>query len=90
MDVRVLGHSGGILSNSARPYHGRLLTIFFVLNFQLCLVENFYSSDLCFSINQVVGVAHALNLLFGVELSTGVFLAAIDAFLFPVFASFLV
>lgn len=52
--------------------------------------ENFHSSDLYFSINQVVGVAHALNLLFGVELSTGVFLAAIDAFLFPVFASFLV
>lgn len=50
----------------------------------------FHSSDLSFSIKQVVGVAHALNLLIGVDLSTGVFLAATDAFFFPVFASFLV
>ncbi|XP_010490796.1 PREDICTED: ethylene-insensitive protein 2-like isoform X3 [Camelina sativa] len=46
-------------------------------------------SAILLDLTMVVGVAHALNLLFGVELSTGVFLAAIDAFLFPVFASFL-
>ncbi|ESQ40225.1 hypothetical protein EUTSA_v10012456mg [Eutrema salsugineum] len=46
-------------------------------------------SAILLDLTMVVGVAHALNLLFGVDLSTGVFLAAIDAFLFPVFASFL-
>ncbi|CAN8257288.1 unnamed protein product [Cochlearia groenlandica] len=46
-------------------------------------------SAILLDLTMVVGVAHALNLLFGVELSTCVFLAAIDAFLFPVFASFL-
>lgn len=39
---------------------------------------------------QVLGVAHGINLLSGVDLSTGVFLAAVDAVLFPVFASTLV
>lgn len=39
---------------------------------------------------QVLGVAHGINLLFGVDLSTGVFLAALDAVLFPVFSTFLV
>ncbi|XWS66876.1 hypothetical protein CRYUN_Cryun05aG0238500 [Craigia yunnanensis] len=38
---------------------------------------------------QVLGVAHGINLLFGVDLSAGVFLAALDAVLFPVFATLL-
>ncbi|CAA7034051.1 unnamed protein product [Microthlaspi erraticum] len=46
-------------------------------------------SAILLDLTMVVGVAHALNLLIGVDLSTGVFLAATDAFLFPVFASFL-
>ncbi|VVB13040.1 unnamed protein product [Arabis nemorensis] len=46
-------------------------------------------SAILLDLTMVVGVAHALNLLFGVDLSTAVLLAAIDAFLFPVFASFL-
>uniref|UniRef100_A0A1J3K613 Ethylene-insensitive protein 2 n=1 Tax=Noccaea caerulescens TaxID=107243 RepID=A0A1J3K613_NOCCA len=46
-------------------------------------------SAILLDLTMVVGVAHALNLLIGMDLSTGVFLAATDAFLFPVFASFL-
>ncbi|KAG5377460.1 hypothetical protein IGI04_042056 [Brassica rapa subsp. trilocularis] len=46
-------------------------------------------SAILLDLTMVLGVAHALNLLLGVELSTGVFLAAMDAFFFPVFASFL-
>ncbi|XVE96698.1 hypothetical protein REPUB_Repub02eG0245200 [Reevesia pubescens] len=40
-------------------------------------------------LTMVLGVAHGINLLFGVDLSTGVFLAALDAVLFPVFATLL-
>ncbi|CDY10393.1 BnaCnng02940D [Brassica napus] len=46
-------------------------------------------SAILLDLTMVLGVAHALNLLLGVDLSTGVFLAAMDAFFFPVFASFL-
>ncbi|XP_010558161.1 PREDICTED: ethylene-insensitive protein 2 [Tarenaya hassleriana] len=46
-------------------------------------------SAILLDLTMVLGVANALNLLFGVDVATGVFLAAIDAFLFPVFASFL-
>ncbi|KAK4834054.1 hypothetical protein QYF36_015995 [Acer negundo] len=37
----------------------------------------------------VLGLAHGFNLLLGVDLSTGIFLAATDAFLFPIFVSLL-
>ncbi|GMI71236.1 ENHANCED RESPONSE TO ABA3, CYTOKININ RESISTANT 1, ORESARA 2, ETHYLENE INSENSITIVE 2, ORESARA 3 [Hibiscus trionum] len=40
-------------------------------------------------LTMVLGVAHGINLLLGVELSAGVFLAALDAVLFPVFATIL-
>nr|KJB36585.1 hypothetical protein B456_006G166200 [Gossypium raimondii] len=40
-------------------------------------------------LTMVLGVAHGINLLLGVDLSTGVFLAALDAVLFPVFATLL-
>ncbi|KAK8553812.1 hypothetical protein V6N12_030795 [Hibiscus sabdariffa] len=40
-------------------------------------------------LTMVLGVAHGINLLLGVDLSTGVFLAALDAVLFPVFATVL-
>ncbi|KAE8702102.1 Ethylene-insensitive protein 2 [Hibiscus syriacus] len=40
-------------------------------------------------LTMVLGVAHGINILFGMDLSTGVFLAALDALLFPVFATFL-
>ncbi|XP_039068316.1 ethylene-insensitive protein 2-like isoform X1 [Hibiscus syriacus] len=40
-------------------------------------------------LTMVLGVAHGINLLFGMDLSTGVFLAALDAVLFPIFATFL-
>ncbi|KAK8588713.1 hypothetical protein V6N13_087617 [Hibiscus sabdariffa] len=46
-------------------------------------------SVIVLDLTMVLGVAHGINLLFGVDLSTGVFLAALDAVLFPVFASFL-
>ncbi|KAE8661039.1 hypothetical protein F3Y22_tig00116939pilonHSYRG00016 [Hibiscus syriacus] len=40
-------------------------------------------------LTMLLGVAHGINILFGMDLSTGVFLAALDALLFPVFATFL-
>ncbi|KAL4352539.1 hypothetical protein GQ457_06G025870 [Hibiscus cannabinus] len=46
-------------------------------------------SVIILDLTMVLGVAHGINLLFGVDLSTGVFLAALDAVLFPIFASFL-
>ncbi|TYI64780.1 hypothetical protein E1A91_D09G112000v1 [Gossypium mustelinum] len=44
-------------------------------------------SVVALDLTMVLGVAHGINLLFGMDLSTGVFLAALDAVLFPVFAS---
>ncbi|KAK8711997.1 hypothetical protein V6N13_147250 [Hibiscus sabdariffa] len=46
-------------------------------------------SVIILDLTMVLGVAHGINLLFGVDLSTGVFLAALDAVLFPIYASFL-
>ncbi|XVF55476.1 hypothetical protein PTKIN_Ptkin06aG0039200 [Pterospermum kingtungense] len=46
-------------------------------------------SVIVLDLTMVLGVAHGINLLFGVDLSTGVFLAALDAVLFPVFATLL-
>ncbi|GMI65815.1 ENHANCED RESPONSE TO ABA3, CYTOKININ RESISTANT 1, ORESARA 2, ETHYLENE INSENSITIVE 2, ORESARA 3 [Hibiscus trionum] len=46
-------------------------------------------SVIVLDLTMVLGVAHGINLLFGVDLSTCVFLAALDAILFPVFASLL-
>jgi ethylene-insensitive protein 2 len=46
-------------------------------------------SVVALDLTMTLGVAHALNLLFGVDLSTCVFLAAVDAVLFPVFATLL-
>ncbi|KAK6231614.1 NRAMP family - like 4 [Theobroma cacao] len=46
-------------------------------------------SVLLLDLTMVLGVGHGINLLFGVDLSTGVFLAALDAVLFPVFATLL-
>ncbi|KAK8688884.1 hypothetical protein V6N13_087619 [Hibiscus sabdariffa] len=46
-------------------------------------------SVIVLDLTMVLGVAHGINLLFGVDLSMGVFLAALDAVLFPVFASLL-
>ncbi|KAL5742940.1 hypothetical protein ACOSP7_029672 [Xanthoceras sorbifolium] len=46
-------------------------------------------SMILLDLNLVLGMAHGLNLLFGVDLSTGVFLAATDAALFPLFAGLL-
>ncbi|GLT56649.1 hypothetical protein SLA2020_296770 [Shorea laevis] len=46
-------------------------------------------SVIALDLTMVLGIAHGLNLLFGVDLSTGVFLAAFDVVLFPVFATLL-
>ncbi|XP_038719169.1 ethylene-insensitive protein 2-like isoform X2 [Tripterygium wilfordii] len=46
-------------------------------------------SVIALDLTMMLGVAHGLNLIFGVDLSTCVFLTAIDAALFPLFASFL-
>ncbi|KDP29130.1 hypothetical protein JCGZ_16519 [Jatropha curcas] len=46
-------------------------------------------SIIALDLTTILGIAHGLNLLFGVDLSTGVFLTAIDAVLFPLFATFL-
>ncbi|GLT25689.1 hypothetical protein SLA2020_008010 [Shorea laevis] len=46
-------------------------------------------SVIALDLTMVLGIAHGLNLLFGVDLSTGVFFAALDAVLFPIFATFL-
>ncbi|KAH9735136.1 ethylene-insensitive protein 2 [Citrus sinensis] len=43
-------------------------------------------SVILLDLTMVLGIAHGLNLLMGVELSTCVFLAAADAILFPFFA----
>ncbi|KAI9152901.1 hypothetical protein LWI28_002721 [Acer negundo] len=39
---------------------------------------------------QVLGLAHGFNLLLGVDLSTGIFLAATDVVLFPLFVCLLI
>ncbi|XVF07894.1 hypothetical protein REPUB_Repub06bG0178500 [Reevesia pubescens] len=46
-------------------------------------------SVIILDLTMVLGVAHGINLLFGVDLSTGVFLAALDVVLFPVFSTLL-
>ncbi|GMI65817.1 ENHANCED RESPONSE TO ABA3, CYTOKININ RESISTANT 1, ORESARA 2, ETHYLENE INSENSITIVE 2, ORESARA 3 [Hibiscus trionum] len=46
-------------------------------------------SVIVLDLTMVLGVANGINLFFGVDLSTSVFLAALDAVLFPVFASLL-
>ncbi|XVE61697.1 hypothetical protein DITRI_Ditri06bG0060700 [Diplodiscus trichospermus] len=46
-------------------------------------------SVIVLDLTMVLGVAHGISLLSGVDLSTGVFLAAFDAVLFPVFANLL-
>ncbi|KAK1321829.1 Ethylene-insensitive protein 2 [Acorus calamus] len=38
---------------------------------------------------QIMGIAHALNLLLGIEYSTCIFLAALDAVLFPILVTFM-
>ncbi|MFQ6663714.1 hypothetical protein Gotur_031127 [Gossypium turneri] len=54
---------------------------------QLFLGVQVELSVVALDLTMVLGVAHGINLLFGMDLSTGVFLAALDAVLFPVFAS---
>ncbi|KAJ6778325.1 SOLUTE CARRIER PROTEIN FAMILY 11 MEMBER [Salix koriyanagi] len=44
-------------------------------------------SVIALDLTMILGIAHGLNLLFGMDLSTCVFLAAVDAILFPVFAT---
>ncbi|KAK8688882.1 hypothetical protein V6N13_087618 [Hibiscus sabdariffa] len=56
---------------------------------RIFLVAQAELSMIILDLTMVLGVAHGINLLFGVDLSTGVFLAALDAVLFPVFASLL-
>ncbi|MBA0561917.1 hypothetical protein Golob_018708, partial [Gossypium lobatum] len=46
-------------------------------------------SMIVLDLTMVLGVAHGINLLFGIDLSTSVFFAALDAVLFLVFASLL-
>ncbi|KAJ4844000.1 hypothetical protein Tsubulata_021548 [Turnera subulata] len=46
-------------------------------------------SVIALDLTMIIGIAHALNLLFGAELSTCVFLAAVDAVLYPLFATLL-
>ncbi|KAG8647252.1 ethylene-insensitive protein 2 isoform X1 [Manihot esculenta] len=46
-------------------------------------------SLIALDLTTILGIAHSLNLLFGVDLSTGVFLTAVDAILFPLFATLL-
>ncbi|GAV88338.1 Nramp domain-containing protein [Cephalotus follicularis] len=44
-------------------------------------------SVIALDLTMILGVAHGLNLLFAVDLATCVFLAAVDAILFPLFAT---
>ncbi|KAF9680269.1 hypothetical protein SADUNF_Sadunf06G0103700 [Salix dunnii] len=46
-------------------------------------------SVIALDLTMILGIAHGLNLLFGMDLSTCVFLAAVDAVLFPVFSALL-
>ncbi|XP_058212815.1 ethylene-insensitive protein 2.2-like isoform X1 [Rhododendron vialii] len=46
-------------------------------------------SMIALDLTMILGTAHGLNLIFGVDLFTCVFLTAIDAVLFPVFATLL-
>uniref|UniRef100_A0A2P2MC83 Ethylene insensitive protein n=1 Tax=Rhizophora mucronata TaxID=61149 RepID=A0A2P2MC83_RHIMU len=46
-------------------------------------------SMIVLDLTMILGIAHGLNLLFGVDLSTGVFLTALDAVLSPLFSNFL-
>ncbi|KAH7843816.1 hypothetical protein Vadar_021067 [Vaccinium darrowii] len=46
-------------------------------------------SMIAWDLTMILGTAHGLNLIFGVDLFTCVFLTAIDAVLFPVFATLL-
>ncbi|XVF76394.1 hypothetical protein PTKIN_Ptkin13bG0263000 [Pterospermum kingtungense] len=60
-----------------------------LMEFVICTLQSYICFILTTLFDQVLGVAHGINLLFGVDLSTGVFLAALDAVLFPVFATLL-
>ncbi|XP_058094525.1 ethylene-insensitive protein 2.1-like isoform X2 [Magnolia sinica] len=46
-------------------------------------------SAIVLELTMILGIAHGLNLLFGLDLFTCVFLTAIDAFLFPIFITLL-
>ncbi|KAJ6699160.1 SOLUTE CARRIER PROTEIN FAMILY 11 MEMBER [Salix purpurea] len=46
-------------------------------------------SVIALDLTMILGIAHGLNLLLGMDLSTCVFLAAVDAVLFPVFSALL-
>ncbi|KAL7195564.1 hypothetical protein ACSBR1_035734 [Camellia fascicularis] len=46
-------------------------------------------SMIALDLTMILGIAHGLNLIFGLDLCACVFLTAIDAVLFPVFATFL-
>ncbi|XP_065855915.1 ethylene-insensitive protein 2.1 [Euphorbia lathyris] len=46
-------------------------------------------SVIALDLTLILGIAHGLNLLFGMDLSTGVFLTTADAVIFPFFATFL-
>ncbi|CAL5350970.1 unnamed protein product [Camellia sinensis] len=46
-------------------------------------------SMIALDLSMILGIAHGLNLIFGLDLCACVFLTAIDAVLFPVFATFL-
>uniref|UniRef100_A0A2P2MC57 Ethylene insensitive protein n=1 Tax=Rhizophora mucronata TaxID=61149 RepID=A0A2P2MC57_RHIMU len=47
-------------------------------------------SMIVLDLTMILGIAHGLNLLFGVDLSMGVFLTALDAVLSPFFSTLLV
>lgn len=46
-------------------------------------------SVIALDLTMIIGIAHGLNFLFGLDLSAGIFLTAIDAVLFPLLATFL-
>ncbi|GKB07586.1 RNA-directed DNA polymerase, eukaryota [Tanacetum coccineum] len=47
------------------------------------------SSMIALDLSMILGIAHGLNLMFGMGLFTCVFLASFDAFLFPIFSNLL-
>lgn len=99
--MRPAGNSDRVFFDHFRSYNGILLT---VVHLDCCCTSSVYyflyrslqytmSLHFVFGIYllcQVLGIAHGLNLLLGVDLFTCVFLTAIDAIFYPILATLIV
>ncbi|KAE8720329.1 pentatricopeptide repeat-containing protein [Hibiscus syriacus] len=81
LSARIAVMTGRDLAQICSDEYDRSTCIFLGVQAELSVVV--------LDLTMVLGVAHGINLLFGMDLSTGDFLAALDAVLFPIYATFL-